>query len=314
MIVAADIGGTNCRLGLFDHSQGKLALLEEIWIATGSVSHTQALLEAFERELGISPQKADAVVVAIAGPVRNHETASLTNACLELDFTPHKRQGLRFFLINDFIAQAYAILSPIPVLHIAGPKTQPQAATRAVIGAGTGLGQAMLVATPRWLAIPSENGHTPFPFLNQAENAFHDFLRKELQIPYATGDDAITGRGLVCLHHFLTGKKLTAAEIGMCALQSETETLAWYSTFYGRACRNWILTTLCHGGLWIAGGIAAQNPLCVTSSSFRKELVSHPHWRSFLHSVPVSLMRDTGSGLWGAAAFAAESLQAAQSA
>lgn len=313
MILAADIGGTNCRLGLFEYKNGRLALLEQAWIATGSVANTKALLQSFERELRAPLHAADAVVAAIAGPAQSSEAGRLTNASLAVDFTPFNKNGRRFFLINDFIAQAYATATPIRARHIAGPETGEANAARAVIGAGTGLGHATLVSAPAWLALPSENGHTAFPFINRAENAFHGFLRQELKIPYATGEDTLAGRGLACLHRFLTGQKLTPAEVGATALQSETETLAWYSRFYGRACRNWMLATLCAGGLWIAGGIAAQNPLCATSACFKAELYNNRHWESFLRAIPVYLMEDAASGLWGAAAFGARHIPADKS-
>lgn len=312
MIAAADIGGTNCRMALFEIADGNLELVEEIWAATGSIPHTEALLAAFERELKTEAKDIDAVVAAIGGPVANNEKGKLTNADLELDFSQFNKDKKRFFLINDFIAQAYAALSPVKDRHIAGPETGGAYGTRAVIGAGTGLGQAMLVSTPAWMAIPSENGHAVFPFLGQEEQKFNEFLQKELGIPFASGDDAIAGRGLACLHHFLTGEKLSPAQVGATALQSPSQTQAWYSRLYARACKNWMLATLCSGGLWIAGGIAAQNPLVATSPEFFEELYNHPRWEGFLRSVPVYLMEKENSGLWGAAVFGLEQVNAAR--
>ncbi|MFQ8737648.1 MAG: glucokinase [Bilophila wadsworthia] len=54
---------------------------------------------------------------------------------------------------------------------------------------------------------------------------------------------------------------------------SETGTLRWYARFYARACRNWALSTLCTGGLFITGGIALRNPLVTECAAFPGSLL-----------------------------------------
>lgn len=321
VVLAADIGGTNCRLGLFRLENGVLELERVTWIDTGSVPHTAALLGAFEREFAKAPAEVEAVVVAIAGPVEDFSRGHLTNGGLDVDFSELNANGRRFFLINDFTAQAYAVVSPEGenARLIAGPEVPTNDRVRGVIGAGTGLGQASLVRidghmnmhAARWLAVPSEAGHTAFPFVNDEENAYHIFFREQTGMLYATGDVVVTGRGLSLLHEYLTREKLAPAEVGRLALSCESETLKWYARFYGRVCRHWILTTLCSGGLWIAGGIAAKNPAVVTCKEFTDELYRHPEWDSYLRTVPVYLMEDTNSGLWGAARFGQQQVDSA---
>lgn len=323
VILAADIGGTNCRLGLFKLQKNKLSMDRAAWVETGSIAQAEALMQAFERELDVNPAKVDAVAVAIAGPVEENVKGRLSNGNLELDFTKLNEKGRRYYLLNDFMGQAYAVVSPEgeKAKLISGPKDARGDGVKAVIGAGTGLGQAILVPldgsrnvkTSHWIAVASENGHSAFPFVDGAENDFHTFLRTKLKIPYATGDETVTGRGLAALHEFLTGEKLTPAQVGGQALSHDTPTLKWFSRFYARACRNWILSTMCEGGLWIAGGIAAQNPLLITSDYFLDELYNAPYrskrWDDFLHSVPIHLMEDTNSGLWGAARFGQQEME-----
>lgn len=323
IILAADIGGTNCRLGLFKLMKNKLVMDKAAWVETGSIAHADTLMNAFERELDFEPAKASAVSVAIAGPVDDCCKGRLSNGTLELDFTELNVGEKRYFLLNDFMGQAYAVLSPEgeKARLITGPKNGSISGVKAVIGAGTGLGQALLVPldgsskakASHWVAVASENGHSAFPFVNGAENDFHTFLRTKLRIPYATGDETVTGRGLSALHEFLTGEKLTPAQVGAKALGKDTPTLKWFSRFYARACRNWMLSTMCEGGLWIAGGIAAQNPMVINGAYFIEELYNSPYhsktWDDYLHSVPVFLLEDTNSGLWGAARFAQQELE-----
>lgn len=307
VIIAADIGGTNCRLGLFRDTEKGVEMERARWVPTPDVTDSEKFIQLLEDEFDL--KDAAAVVAAIAGPVEENVRGHLSNGVLSLDFgKPHtKHAHLRFSLINDFMAQAYAIISPLAQMsrHLTGPNVATIPQTRAVIGAGTGLGQAVVTRSSHggWLPAPSENGHANFPFVNADEQAFHAYLCHRLNIPFATGDHVVTGNGLALLHQFLTAENLTPAEVGAKALSSDTETLKWYSRFYARACRNWMLSTLCRGGLWIAGGIAAKNPYCMANEYFYEELYGHPAWKDFLKSIPVFLIEDINSGLWGAACF-----------
>ncbi|WP_022654943.1 glucokinase [uncultured Desulfovibrio sp.] len=309
-IFAADIGGTNCRFASFSLDEGRLGLERVVWIKSAGLLDTDMVLAALERELETPLRAADALVLALAGPVRDGLRGKLTNGALRVDFTGLEcRYGVaRYRVINDFIAEAYGCLTEIGehARCVASPAEHaeiPATASRGVLGAGTGLGTAFLVYNGRggWLPVPAEGGHVSFPFVGDEENDFHNFVCGELGYPFARGDDILTGKGLSLLHRYLSGEDLDACEVAARALNRDTPTLRWYSRFYARACRNWILTTLCRRGLWIAGGIASRNPLSVTSGYFLEELYTTPHFAALVRSVPVYLIENKNSGLWGAA-------------
>ena len=318
-ILAADIGGTNCRLGRFALTlQGELLKERSVWLESPGLATTEHLIAVLERELELHPTAADATVLAIGGPVHDGVSGRLTNGSLVVDLRPlAARGGSPVRVINDFVAQACACLTDVganarqiwPPAESARAQV-PLRAARAVIGAGTGLGVAALypldMAVPNasgWLVAPSEGGHAAFPFVGEEENAFHDFLRAKLGLAAARGDDVLSGRGLALLHEFLAGERLTPGEVGRLALSSPTPTLRCYARFYGRACRDLILTSLATGGLWIAGGIAARNPLCVSCEEFFAELHAEPDFSGWLREIPVRLLEDVESGLWGAAQY-----------
>lgn len=318
ILAVADIGGTNGRFALFANTESGLKLIAKKWVSTAQLENTASITKEFldwrYEHLAANSEKLfshvcgkgstkitsfAAMVIAVAGPVEEKK-GCLTNACLTIDLEDADI-SCPARLVNDFEVQAWASLAPCGqnARLIAGPQKISHG-TRAVIGAGTGLGAGMLLPDGAgWRAMPSEAGHVSFPFLGNDENDFHAFLCSRLGLGFARGDDTITGRGLEILHEYLSGEKITAKEVGERALQGPTPTLQWYARFYARACRNWMLTTLCNGGLWIAGGIAAKNPLVITSHFFVEELYNAPE--DYLRSIPVRLIEDKDSGLWGGA-------------
>lgn len=171
-----------------------------------------------------------------------------------------------------------------------------------VVGAGTGLGMAALLADEcgGYLAVPSEGGHAEFPFLGQEENKIHDFFCVALHRPYASCEDVLCGRGLALLHQWASGQSLPPDQLEAEALHVDSPTLPLYARFYGRFCRSRALATLCDG-LWIVGGIAGRNPHCVANEHFSGEFFASAQAEHFLRATSVYLTENTDSGLWGAA-------------
>ncbi len=309
-LLTVDIGGTNCRFARFSIEKGALTLMGTARRQTADIPDTQALMDACAAAL-LAPGKADALVIGMAGPIAGQRRTRLTNAPLELDLSDAEtRYGVgACLLVNDFLAEACACLTPIgagafPVL---GPRDATTGdGTIGIIGAGTGLGTASLVrdSLGAWLPLPAEGGHAAFPFTGKEEADFQAFAASALGLSYLRGDDVLTGRGLCLLHAFLTGERREAAEVAAQGLSRETETLRWYARFYGRACRDWALSTLCTGGLFITGGIARRNPLVMRCASFRESFYDSPQ-RNLLERLPVRRYADEASGLWGSAWLAA---------
>jgi glucokinase len=171
----------------------------------------------------------------------------------------------------------------------------------AVLGAGTGLGKAALVPDGRggFVALPSEGGHTNFPFVGAREHDYEEFLLREVGDMYMTGNVVVSGRGLSLLHQFLTGETLPPDKV-TAFFTEDSETLRWGARFYGRAARNYALETLATGGLYIAGGVAAKNPRLLTHQAFLDEFRANPKHARLLEQMPVLLITDEQSGLWGA--------------
>jgi glucokinase len=314
-ILTADIGGTNSRFGHFIiDSCGELSLVESIWLRTSEANSFPELIDNLNNSgFSFTPQSADIVVLAVAGPVENKVRSNPPLITWDIDISKADRDfGFKkCFLINDFIAQAFACFSPIAAASekILQGSPAPDAAV-AVIGAGTGLGKAAIMPDGKggFIALPSEGGHTNFPFVSAKEFEYQQFLLNERKDQYITGNTVVSGQGLSYLHHFLTGRKLEPSGV-VKEFSLYSETLEWASRFYARVCRNYVLESLAMAGLYIAGGVAARTPELLRHPAFEKEFRNSDTLSGLLANIPVSLIKDENSGLWGGALFARQKLR-----
>jgi glucokinase len=311
-ILAADIGATNSRFASFGvRENGGLELQEAMWLKTREFSSFRNLLAGL-RGFALRADEADVAVFALAGPVEGGRRSSPPFISWEVDISEAVDSGFRrAFLINDFVAQAYACRTRVgeSAEEVLKGRAAPDGAI-AVIGAGTALGKAALVPDGRggYAAVPSEGGHSNFPFLPGRECEFQEFLSGRLGDRYITYNKVVSGMGLSYIHLFLTGEDLEPEEVSR-GLTPGSETLRWAARFYGRACRNYALETLSMGGVYIAGGVAARTPAIVTHEAFGAEFRSSPTMARLLEGMPVYLIRDEDSGLWGAAALGLQMLR-----
>jgi len=316
-ILAADIGGTSSRFAHFQATgrTGTLALVETKWLPTaGAASFGQLLAQLHDSGFTLRADKADIAVIAVAGPVEEHGTyCAPPNISWHIDLADREYEKIpqQSCLINDFVAQAYACRSPLGEsarLILAGSMAAD--GTVAVLGAGTGLGKATLVSLPgnEFLALPSEGGHAYFPFVSAEEFSFQEFYREKSGQQHITGNLVVSGGGLRYLHWFLSGEDLHPREV-TARLGPKSETLAWAAKFHGRVCRDYALEVLAGGGLYIAGGVAARNPEIVSHGNFRREFYDSPTMGYILAKIPVFLMDNQDSGLWGAAFHGRQLLQ-----
>ncbi|KKM06376.1 hypothetical protein LCGC14_1744630, partial [marine sediment metagenome] len=159
-----------------------------------------------------------------------------------------------------------------------------------------------------FLPMPSEGGHSAFPFREGREQEFNRFLIKRLGVSYPSIDNVVTGGGMALLHEFLTGNPITPHQVPE-HLEEGSETLLWGARFLARVARDFALDTLSTGGLFIAGGVAARSPALVRHEAFGAEFRDSQKHAGLLERIPVSLITDEASGLWGAAMRGIEQLK-----
>ena len=332
-LLAADIGATNSRFALFSSrtdAEGAvtLTLSRELWLLGREYPSFSSVLGALlaGAEPFFRPGEADSAVFALAGPITG-DSCRLSN--LPWLIRAREIQALlgipSILLINDFAAQGISCLIPqfneIAVIQEGAPSPEHPAA---IVGAGTGLGKALLLPSDapilpspesggntRFLPaailaraaasriLPSEGGHAEFPFVTPEEEDFAAFVRRETGGARLIGDTIVTGSGLGHLHAYLTGVRLPDAQASDKALL-HPRILEWFARFYARACRNFVLETLALRGLFITGGMALRLPV-LDHPAFLPEFRHSAAHYGLLQRVPVLHLRDPRSGLWGAA-------------
>ena len=154
LVLAGDIGGTNTNLGLVGYKDGKFTLILETVCPSQCIEGLdtpirETLKAAIENRADLKPSH---ICISAAGPVANNKCV-MTNLpwCVDGDAITNAT-GIPTLVINDFMAISYGIPTldvddPKQILkfkHTDGSEPKPQAATKAVIGPGTGMGVGFL--------------------------------------------------------------------------------------------------------------------------------------------------------------------------
>jgi glucokinase len=263
----------------------------------------------------------DAACFGVAGPVREGR-AQISNLpwAVETSRLSTELKLSSTFLINDLEAMAWGIgaLQATDVVHLnAGSKNAT--GNRAVIAAGTGLGQAGMFWDGRQHQVfACEGGHTDFGPRNDLEiELLRYLLAKFGRVSY---ERVLSGPGLVNIYHFLRDTRRgdepkwlaeamtigdPAAAISRAALQGKSpiceQALDIFVAIYGAEAGNLALKILATGGIFLTGGIAPKILPKLSSSIFLNAFLDKGRMRPLVESVPVQVIVNENTGLLGAA-------------
>jgi glucokinase len=190
---------------------------------------------------------------------------------------------------------------------------------RAVIGAGTGLGQGLLVWNrDHYVPIATEGGHANFAPVNDLQI---DLMRYFLKTAGRTSWELVlSGHGLVRLYTFLKERGVApesatvaqsvqtgdpAAAITRAALEQNdalaNQTLDLFVDIYGAQAGNLALIAGATGGVYIAGGIAPRIISRLTDGRFMRAFRSKGKMSPYVETIPVQVVTRPEVGLIGAA-------------
>jgi glucokinase len=325
MILAGDIGGTKSNLALMEKQGDRFLPVLIHRYPSHEYQRFEDIIDDFLARgrdfLSASPPgKIIAAGFGVAGPVIGRGVR-VTNLSWGIDADSLERQlGTRHVvLLNDLEATGYSLacLAPDDFCTLNKGVPAPQG-TQALLAAGTGLGEAMLMWNgSRYVVAASEGGHTDFAPRTEQEiellrylKTMHEFVSFEL---------IVSGRGFLTLHEFLDkGVRHPcfdepgadpAPEIARMGLEGScsvcVETLDLFVTLYGAEAGNLALKALARGGVFVAGGIAPKILPKIQEGRFFKAFCEKEKFQELLSNIPIRIVLNEEAPLLGAAAEAA---------
>lgn len=317
-VLAADIGGTKTLLQL---SQVDGEMIMQQRFENSAYVDFESLLSIFLSAVPAECLPVRSCCLAIAAPITGRQVA-LTNLpwIIDADKLLAEFPLKDLLLVNDFAAVGHGIgeldhEQDLLVLQQGEPVAK---SLRAVIGAGTGLGQAIMSPIHKgWRVWPTQGGHTDFAPLDQTQQPLLEKLFQHFQ--HVSYERILSGCGLEMLYQFIAERQglthtvnLTAEQISDYAIQdtdaTAVEAVKLFVEIYGAQAGNLALTTLPRAGLFIAGGIAAKNLVFFEQGEFIASFLAKGRMRGVLEQIPVYLITNPEVGLLGARLLAEKAL------
>jgi glucokinase len=321
MILAGDVGGTKVDLALYDFTNGKLTYTRDKIYRARDYSGLEAIVKEF-----LASEEVTAACFGVPGPVRDGRLR-LTNLPWTLD-SHELSAGLgieHVFLINDLEANGYGVAEladgQIYTLNEGDPS---QIGNRALLAAGTGLGQCFLVWNGhRHIPYPSEGGHADYAPRNEDEIDLLRFLKQKYD-GRISFERVVSGQGLSNIYEFLRevrgmdepawlAARIAAAQdpnfvITELALAAKSEicekAMDMFVSAYGAEAGNLALKILSAGGLYVGGGIAPRILEKLKDGAFMKAFTDKGRLSQLLINMPVRIILESRAALMGAAAYA----------
>ena len=325
MILAGDVGGTKCNLALFSEKAGKLTSVFKQRFASKDFAQFDLIVREFSLQAAphLAKERVRAAGFGVAGPVINNQVRA-TNLpwTVDADVLASELNLTDVVLMNDLGATGHSIEHLAPEEYcILNPGKPEHGGSRALLAAGTGLGQSILVWDgARYRVVPSEGGHSDFAPHTEQQIELLRYMRR--RYPQVSWELILSGRGFRTLHEFLNPSVVhhsfedpgmdPAPEITRLGLSREcpvcAETLDLWTAIYGAEAGNLALKVLALGGVYVAGGIAVKIIEKIKDGTFFEAFRDKWKFESLLGNIPVSVVLNESAPLLGAAYEALASL------
>lgn len=323
MILAGDVGGTKVHLALYDFKLGALVHLQDERFPAPEYDGLESIVRKF---LSKCPEgEITAACFGVPGPVRQGRL-KLTNLPWTLDSAqlsaalhiPH------LFLINDLEANGYGVAElSADQIYTLNEGDRGAVGNRALVSAGTGLGEGVMVWDGRrHIPMASEGGHCDFAARNHLEVELLQYLMEKLE-GRVSFERVVSGLGIHNIYAFLRDEKKMEespelrerlkhedpnAVIGELGDSEKdplcTKTLEVFTSAYGAEAGNMALKVLAVGGIYIGGGIAPKILKTMRSGVFMNAFADKGRLSDLLIKTPVHIILESRCALMGAAAYA----------
>ncbi|MDP3119115.1 MAG: glucokinase [Sulfuricurvum sp.] len=327
MIFAGDIGGTKTNLALYELRDQSLECVVQHQFASQDYASFFDVILAFKKKVEFTT--IDSVCLGIAGPIIDGRCRTtnlpwdILKSELEIFFgTP------KVHLLNDLEATAYGMLylNEDEFVNI-NPSGKVVQGNRAVIAAGTGLGEAMLFWDGvQYHTIGCEGGHCDFASATEQQDELLRWMRHRY-VGHVSYERILSGPGIYALYQFLEESGFApqpeamihlqegadrSAMISECALVDKDplcmETLRLFTEIYGAETGNLALKTMSIGGVYIGGGIAPKILSMMTGDIFINAFMNKGRFEEMLRKMEVKISLNPETALLGAAHYAADKL------
>lgn len=319
-VLAGDVGGTKTALAIVEMGRRRCRVLRLEQYHSADHDGLEEIVADF---LSSERARPAAAGFGVAGPVRGGK-AKITNLPWRIDERDLERRTRipRITVVNDFGANALGLrfLGTRQVATLSRGRPDPLGPI-ALLGAGTGLGQAVLARTGATESVvSSEGGHVDLGPRSPLEDRLVAFLRG--RFGRATRERILSGSGLALLYEFLEadgfarpgraaiaalhGADDRAAVISRLGLARQDRlcrgALELFVAIYGSETGNLALQYRATGGVYVAGGIAPKILPALKAPAFLRAFHDKPPMKDLLSGVPVRVVLDPRLGLYGAAA------------
>jgi glucokinase len=340
MLLAGDIGGTKTRLGLFEPIVPRPRPVAVDEFPTLDYDGLESIIHQFLTTRGVAPRQLRAASFGVAGAITD-QVGHLTNVPWSVGAAELKRDlhVERVHLLNDLEALAYGVtVLGADELAVLQEGTRVASGNAAVIAAGTGLGESMLLNVDGGFAPgESEGGHADFAARTPRELEMVATLTKVFG--RVSVEHILSGPGTVNIYQFVhrtfgtdpfvavnrTIPPTLCAGVGDVSDPADlpaaitaaamarrcpdcVETLELFVDAYGAESGNLALRTVATAGVYVGGGIAPRILPALASGSFMQAFRAKQPMHELLARVPVAVILNPQSGLLGAAVHAARSL------
>ncbi len=326
-LLAADIGGTNSNFGFFVIHNNSFTLLFSLHAKSQEI---KSFVELVQQVLAYVQQRYRIAVThacfAAAGVVsRNRDYCKPTNLNFAIDakdILSHTTLHCAV-IVNDFevIGHGIGVIDPKSLVHVSNGYPEHYA-NRAILGAGTGLGKCSLLwslSTKRYMPLPSEGGHADVAAQHAIDLDLIEYIRTtEQRSCNISWEDVLSGNGIKRLYQFFKKRNhadKTNEELEKNGLHPDKifksrtldthafNTYKLYQKIYARCAKSFALDTLALGGLYIAGGIAANNLELFKDADFMHEFINCGKQQELLKRIPIYVITDYNVSLYGAATY-----------
>ena len=321
-ILAGDIGGTHARIAAVEPDGYRLRIVRQQSYRSSDYPGLGTIVKRFLAE-GETADAFETACFGIACPIVDGIcdapnlpwTIRVSELAADIGIE-------RAAIINDFASVGHAIDrlgdDDLVTLQKGEPRLHRPIA---VIGAGTGLGQAFLLWNGTYYEVhASEGGHTTFAPQSDREWGLAAYLGHKYG--HVSNERVLSGRGLADIYWCLVedrgadprapvGREVEregAAAVSRHALAGTdalcVEALAVFASVFGAQAGNLALTVLSTGGVYLAGGIATRIVAKLLDGAFIAAFGAKGRLSPVLEKMPVHVIVNPYVGVIGAAAVA----------